>query len=388
MTHRARRRRITVAALSAGLVGTAGVFASAGAATAHGRTSDTRHHAPTVIATGLNNPRQLAFSPEGELYVAEAGTTGTSNCQTSPEFGTVCVGLTGSVARIGEKGHVNRVVTGLPSSGTASEPIGPSDLVFTGNHEFALVIGLGGSPTYRAGFGSMGRLLGTVVKVDLHHRRHSPKVKKVFDVAGYEAKNNPDGTDIDSNGVGIARTHKGFVVADAGANDVISTRRHGSTVAVLAPVPTTKPVSVPGGPTLPAGFPADAVPTDVVRGPDGAWYVSQLVGFPFEKGASSIWRIVPGHAPQKWATGLTNVTSLAFDHHGRLYAVEIAANGLLSGPTGDLVRIKPHSSTHSVVAGNLFAPYGVAIRGSSAYVTTGSTMETAPGTGQVIKIHL
>jgi sugar lactone lactonase YvrE len=145
------------------------------------------------------------------------------------------------------------------------------------------------------------------------------------------------------------------------------------------------PVSMPGGPTLPAGFPADAVPTDVVRGPDGAWYVSQLVGFPFEKGSSSIWRIVPGHAPQKWATGLTNVTSLAFDEDGRLYAVEISANGLLSGPVGALVRVKPHSSSHTVVAGGLFAPYGVAIRGSSAYVTTGSVLA---GGGQVVKVHL
>lgn len=384
MNHRVRRRRITAAALAAGLAGTTGALVGAGAANAQGQTSGTTN-SPTVIATGLNSPRQLAFSPRGELYVAEAGTSGSSNCQTNPEFGTVCVGLTGSVARIGDKGHVNRVVTGLPSAGAATEPIGPSDLVFTGNHEFALTIGLGGSPEYRAGFGAMGRLLGSVVTVDLHPGKGSPKVEKVFDVARYEARANPDGTDVDSNGVGIARSGNGWVVADAGGNDIISTRKGGSTVGVLAPVPTTAAVSIPDGPTLPAGFPADAVPTDVVRGPDGAWYVSQLVGFPFEKGSSSIWRIVPGHAPQKWATGLTNVTSLAFDDEGRLYAVELAANGLMAGPTGDLVRIKPHSSSHKVVAGDLFAPYGVAIRGSSAYVTTGSVLA---GGGQVVKVRL
>jgi hypothetical protein len=145
------------------------------------------------------------------------------------------------------------------------------------------------------------------------------------------------------------------------------------------------PVSIPDGPTLPAGFPADAVPTDVVQGPDGAWYVSQLVGFPFEPGSSSIWRIVPGHAPQKWATGLTNVTSLAFADDGSLYAVEIAAQGLLNGPVGALVKVAPHSTAPQVVEGGLFAPYGVAIRGNSAYVTTGSV---APGGGQVVKIGL
>ena len=34
-----------------------------------------------VIASGLNNPRQLAFAPGGTLYVAEAGVRGDStNC--------------------------------------------------------------------------------------------------------------------------------------------------------------------------------------------------------------------------------------------------------------------------------------------------------------------
>jgi hypothetical protein len=127
------------------------------------------------------------------------------------------------------------------------------------------------------------------------------------------------------------------------------------------------------------------VPTDVVRGPDGAWYVSQLVGFPFEKGSSTIWRLVPGHAPTAYATGLTNVTSLGFDHHGRLYAVEIAANGLLNGPVGALVRVPRGSTSPVVVAGGLAAPYGLALQDDDAYVTTHTT---EAGAGQVLRIHL
>ena len=131
----------------------------------------------------------------------------------------------------------------------------------------------------------------------------------------------------------------------------------GSTIAVLPAVPTMQ--DTPHGP--PAGFPADSVPTDVVKGPDGAWYVSQLVGFPFEKGSSTIWRIVPGHAPTAYATGFTNVTSLAFDPRGHLYAVEIAADGLLSGPIGALVRVRAGATSPEVVTGGLFAPYGLAM---------------------------
>ena len=370
---RGTRKRTRIAAVAAALAVGAGLWG--------GSPAGAHDDGPRVVATGLNNPRQLAFSPGGQLYVAEAGLGGDGPCQTG-ELGKVCFGLTGSVAKVGRHG-VTRVVQGLPSVG-GEDFIGPSDLTFTGNHRFALTIGLGGSPDYRAGFGADAALLGTVVTGDLRHP--GAGVRRVFDVAAYEKRANPDGTDVDSNAVGLARKGNGFVVADAGGNDVVSTRHGGSTVAVLKPVPTTKAVETPEG-VLPVGFPADAVPTDVVRGPDGAWYVSQLVGFPFEAGASTIWRVVPGHSPKAYATGLTNVTSLAFDEHGRLYAVELSATGLLSNGPGDLVRVKPWSSSHRVVAGGLPLPYGVAIRDGSAYVTTCSTF-CPPGAGAVMKVRL
>ena len=136
---------------------------------------------------------------------------------------------------------------------------------------------------------------------------------------------------------------------------------------------------------LPRHIGADAVPTSVVRGPDHAYYFSQLTGFPFQPGAANIWRVVPGHAPTVYASGLTNLTDLAFTNDGSLYAVEIAANGLLNGPIGALVKINPGSSHHETIAGDLFAPYGVALRGDSAYV---STCTVCTGGGQVVKIAL
>lgn len=341
-------------------------------------------HMPKVIASGLHSPRQLAFSPSGALYVAEAGTTGTTACRPNPVDPTTqaCVGLTGSVARIGEKGSVKRVVTGLSSAGGTADALGPSDLVFTGEHTFALTMGLGGSPDYRASYGPEGANLGKLLKVEL--KRHGKaRVTTIADLARFEAKKNPDGTDIDSDPTGLARSGKGFVYTDSGGNSINAVRHNGhvSNIAALPPVATT--VDSPAGP--PAGFLADAVPTDIVKGPDGAWYVSQLVGFPFEKGSSAIWRIKPGHAPQKWATGLTNVTSLAFDKKGHLYAVEIAADGLASGsPLGALVRVRPHSTSPTVITGGLFLPYGVVLRGDYAYVTT----HTTDSGGQVVRIHL
>ena len=135
-------------------------------------------------------------------------------------------------------------------------------------------------------------------------------------------------TDIDSNPTGLLTARRGFVYTDSGGNALISTRRGGRAIAIFEPVPSTQPVRL----RPPGRIPADAVPTDVVVGPDGARYVSQLVGFPFEPGASTIWRVPRGGDPEPYATGLTNVTSLAFAKDGTLYAVEIAANGLLARP--------------------------------------------------------
>ena len=336
-----------------------------------------------VIASGLNNPRQLSFAPGGTLYVAEAGVRGDSEkCSVHPELGEFCLEFTGSLARVDRGGRVKRVVTGLPSISSEAETLGPFDIAFTGKHTFALTIGLGGSPEFRDGFGRKGALLGTVVTGNLH-RHKDAKVRKAFDALAFEAANNPDETDIDSNPTGIVKSGRGYVFTDSGGNSLVSTRRGGSTLAIFDPVLTTQPV--PGPPPIPVGFPADAVPTDVVVGPDGARYVSQLVGFPFEQGSSTIWRVVRGHDPEPYATGLTNVTSLAFAKDGTLYAVELASNGLLTGPVGALVKVNPGEDSHETVAGGLSAPYGLAIRGDSAYVTTGSL---AAADGQVIKIDL
>ena len=114
------------------------------------------------------------------------------------------------------------------------------------------------------------------------------------DVLANEAAANPDGTDIDSNPVGLVRDGEGYVVADAGANAVVRASHKGTftTITALPPGSALAPpfLGLPPGTQIPT----DAVPTSVVRGPDGAYYVSQLTGFPFEAGDANIWRVVPG----------------------------------------------------------------------------------------------
>src|SRR4051812_14034241 len=54
---------------------------------------------PTVMAQGLDNPRGLAFGPDGMIYVVEAGRGGTSTLCLPNPTGPLprCYGATGAV---------------------------------------------------------------------------------------------------------------------------------------------------------------------------------------------------------------------------------------------------------------------------------------------------
>lgn len=369
LVHHTRRKLLALAAAC----GTAVALAAAAPASA-----DTS--SPQVVAKGLDSPRHLTVS-NGKLYVVEAGRGGSSPCADHPELGHLCFGWSGAVTRVSPDGKDTRVITGLPSISNGMEALGPTHIAFR-DSSWVLTSGLGADPAFRNKFGDGGPLLATLLTGRLGHKGF-----RVFaDVGANEALNNPDGTDHDSNPTGLLKVGDSYYVADSGGNAVVkvSARRTFSTLAVLAPVPTTKAVT---NPPIPAGFPADAVPTSVAQGPDGAFYISQLVGFPFEQGSSSIWRVQPGGKPTKWATGLTNVTDLAFGPGGHLYAVQMANKGLTDpgGPIGSLVRVTPHGSSHTTVAGGLFAPYGVAFMGGSAYV---STCAVCSGKGEVVRVRL
>jgi hypothetical protein len=237
----------------------------------------------------------------------------------------------------------------------------------------AFTVGLGTDPANRRNLPKTGRVLGTLMAANLRTGdRHV-----LADLARHEASTNPV-DDPDSDPTGLARLGDRFVTTDSGGNTLVSARASGGT-HTMAVFPDTP---------LGSGF-YQAVPTDVVRGPDGALYVTQLTGFPFLKGAANIYRVVPGHAPTIYASNLTNVTSLAFAPDGTLYAVQISDEGLASGgpPIGSLLRVARDGSgqTTAAVASGLFAPYGVAIRQGSAYVSVCSVCAIG---GQVIKIPL
>ncbi|CAM3298934.1 ScyD/ScyE family protein [Nocardioides dubius] len=341
-----------------------------------------------VVATGLDNPRHLSVNGNA-LYVAEAGTGGSGPCQAGPEGDEVCFGKTGAITRVTWHGQ-RRVVTGLPSlaSPDGSAAIGPTDVLAHGR-SWVATIGLGADPAVRDQLPATGRrLLGTVATgkwwKKKHHRGWSTRPRVLADLAGYEAANDPDGVGPDSNPGGIARTRGGFVVADAGANAVLKVSAKGRIKLIgVLDSPGTAPAPFPPFPEIEM----QAVPTSVFAAPDGSVYVSELVGFPFQAGAARIHRFSRTGAHSIVATGLTNVTDLAW-YRGSLYAVQIADEGLLAAgeelPMGSLVKVVP-GGTATTVVDNLPAPYGVAFARGTAFLTT---CAVCPDGGQVVAADL
>jgi len=366
-----RRTLITAAVASAALVAVAATVPAdaTGRGPAH-RAAASKTAPFKKVATGLNNPRQLNFSKSGKLYIAEAGTGGTRDCRNG-EAGKVCWGPSGSVTVV-SKGHQHRLITGLPSyadKGAGTTALGPADVVPYGHGKLAVSIGYGFDPADRAALGGAGRWFAQLVRFT----RSNHRLRTLGNLGAFEGRKNPI-HDPNTDPTGVFRSGRSFLAIDSGGNDLVRVRHHHVRLArVFRDVQTAKGK-------------VQAVPTDVVVH-HGAIYVCELTGFPFVKGAATIYRMVPGHRATVYASGLTNVTSLAFGHHGRLYAVQISNKGLLNGPTGSLWRVHSDKSgkRSKNVTGPLFAPYGVAIRGHSAYVSTGAV---APGAGEVIKVPL
>ena len=201
------------------------------------------------------------------------------------------------------------------------------------------------------------------------------RVGQMADLWAYEQAVNPDQTwnqgplAIESNPFEVAVLHGGRVlVADAAANAILVVDANGAIdwVAVLTPVDQP-----------PGQIDPQPVPTSIAIGPDGAYYIGELTGFPAIPGLSRVWRIAPesrhvtcpSSACTLVAGGFTSIIDLAFGPDGTLYVVELdeaswlgmEANGFRKTAAGGTINACSVGGSCSVRASNLALPTAIAI---------------------------
>jgi hypothetical protein len=365
----------------------------------------------TVVLCGLDNPRGLAFGPEGALYVAEAGRGGNGPCIGSG-VNTFCYGPTGAVRRLW-RGTTERIVTGLPSLARFPDGFratGPHDVAMLGRGTAHVTIGLENDPALRnthIAFAGLGRLV-----------RFMPDGRWSFvaDIAAFETAYNPDGRVdfercppgdpgpcpyLDSNPYGLLAVPGGQLVTDAGANVLFHVDANGDlSVVALFHSRGTDPPRASGAPPEFDQF-TDAVPTTVVQGPDRAYYVGELTGVPFVAGKANIYRVVAGETPPVFLTsdacvsGFKMIIDMDFDPHGNLYVLQHSTGATGGNAPGVLIRVapdmtQPHicaqyaAGLRTTVVSGLTRPTSVVATSDAVYI---SNRGNSAAVGQVIRIE-
>jgi len=368
----------------------------------------------TVVAQGLNNPRGLAFAPNGSLYVAEAGLgAGDGNGGFAVGFG-----FTASITEIRGVTSPNpiahRIVTGLASVGDTEngfpEALGPSGVSVQGAGGIYVTIG-----ESALGVGAEEPDLPLAAQNQFGHvlkLTPSGQWKAVADVGDFNylwtgANQNqpwaPPGQFPDANPYGLLALGGRQFVADAGANTINEVRPDGS-VRLVAFVPNPE-LPLPNGTLVPI---SDSVPTCVAQGPDGFLYVGTLAfganfarfsptappNWPALPPQSKIYRVDPNASEvfltdaDVWASGFNPITACGFSN-GALYVTEYVTQQ--SGfATGDVVgvQVKPDGTAGSrtiLGAGALNQPNGLAFdKDGSVYV---SNFSISSGGGQVVRVN-
>ncbi|BAY46438.1 hypothetical protein SAMD00079811_40500 [Scytonema sp. HK-05] len=368
-----------------------------------------------VVADQLNNPRNFDWDKQGNIYLTESGAGGDGNggvnCIPSPSAGYIplCSGKTGSVVKIAPDGTKTTVLSNLPSlalSPSGEQAAGPADFKFDSKGNAYVLYGLAGDPNLRDQV--LGEpALGQLYKLDLK----TGSLTSLADFAAYEAKYNPDGSDVINNPYSMTIKGDTAYVIDGGGNSIYSVDLNGGGIKNVTGFPTKYlDPSTLQYPTLPEGLTeealqfnpnAQAVPTAIAVAPDGSLTVGEYTAFPYPEGKARIYSVNPDDLSIKTiADGFTQLTGVAYDSEGDLYALQhinqsewkaIEQGGNIIGDlSSSVIKIGKDGSRETIWSGNgleaaaglFFGPDG------DLYISNRDRLVAGERGGQLVKLAL
>ena len=324
---------------------------------------------PTVFATGLEYPRGLAWGPDGDLYVAEAGTAGTSfttdaQCpQLVPPAGPYFNGPTSRISRIDRRGERTTFASGFPSAINGFGDIqGVADIAFHDRRLFALIAGGGCS------HGSL-HVPASVARVD-----RSGSWSVIANLSEWQAGHpvaNPDptpGREPDGSWYSMIRAHNGLVAVEPNHGEMVRIDPRNGHIRRISDISATLGHQVP----------------TVVAERRGALYMSTLGLFPVTPGSQKIFRVSRRGNLTIVAEGFTAVLGLDFDRSGRLYVLEsTSVAGFPTPNTGRVIRLDRRGG-RVVIADGLFLPTALRFGPDGAFYVSNMGFGP-PQPGQVLR---
>ncbi len=305
-----------------------------------------------LVIGDLPAPRGIAFDAEGNLFVAVAGTGGEQEIVALGPRGeqTFRIGLSGQVISVSPEGKVTPVMRGIPSALGASETLGVYRAI---PHEDVLWV----LNSISGPFSPFGN---TIVEMDLL----TGFPRRIINPSQFEALNNPDGNEIESNVTDIAWLADGtMVITDAGANALLRwTEAEGLSVITA--------------------WPDNPVPTSIEIAENGDFYIGFL-GAGVAPGAGKIEHWSNGKLVETFS-GLTAVTDILLDGE-TLYAVQLFLFTEQGPGPGSVVMV--NASGVTPVAEGLVTPFALAKGPDGALYVSFGTIAFAPGmTGGVVRL--
>lgn len=342
----------------------------------------------TLLASGLNDPRGLAFGPNGALYIAEAGTGGTTSTvgtctQGLPPIGPYKGGPSARISKLTPDGKLSVLAAGLPSFvALQGDIIGVADVAFLDDKLYALIGGGGcshGNPDLPNG----------IVKVNLSNG----KWEYITDLSRFYMAHPaayPNAGDFEPDGVPYS------LIADG--HRLLAVEPNHGTITATTPDGETKEIV-----DFSFHF-GHVVPTSIVAR-DGNLYIGNLGLFPI----ASQWERVttlsrdqdsfedlPGLRQADRNSfkvagsraGFTTVVSLKVGPDGLLYALELSdtPGGFPNPGDGKVVRLNADGSIQTVITG-LSLPGGMTF-GPEDGLYISNAGDLGPGKGQILRFEI